>query len=111
MSRNIRPFLRLLSALVVLSTLILSTILLLPEMNTSRTYAEYVPGIPSAVDPGTPNFTGSSNPVPAEPVAYDPSTSMLQAIFDADVAAGGTSYWFDRVLERSYLSADYHNFC
>ena len=29
---------------------------------------------------------------------------MLGRIFDADVAGGGTSYWFDRVLERPFLS-------
>jgi len=73
------------------------------------TYAEYIPGIPLAVDPGTPRYSGSSAPVPAEPVAYDPTTSMLQAIFNADVTAGGNSYWFDRVLARPYLSADYQN--
>src|SRR5689334_9916009 len=57
--------------------------------------AQYTPGIPAAVDPGTPTFGGQANPVPAEPVAFNPATSMLQAIFNADVAAGGTSYWFD----------------
>src|SRR6185503_3762009 len=70
------------------------------------TYAQYVPGIPAAVDPGTPTFSGMANPVPAEPVAYNPGTSMLQAIFNADVAAGGTSYWFDRVLARPFVSGD-----
>ena len=28
---------------------------------------------------------------------------MLQAIYEADLAAGGTSFWFDRVLERPFL--------
>jgi hypothetical protein len=37
--------------------------------------------------------------------AFDPSKSRLQAIFDADVAAGGTSYWFDRILARPFLDA------
>ena len=60
----------------------------------------YIPGMPPAVDPGTPSFSGSADPVPAEPVAYDPTTNMLQAIYDADMAAGGTSFWFDRILER-----------
>jgi hypothetical protein len=69
-------------------------------------FAVYVPGIPSAVDPGTPTFSGQASPVPAEPVAYNPATSYLQAIFNADVAAGGSSYWFDRVLARPFLSAD-----
>src|SRR6185295_8394154 len=68
--------------------------------------AHYTPGIPAAVDPGTPNFTGSANPVPAEPASFDPTRNMLQAIFDADVAAGGTSYWFDRILARPFLSGD-----
>ena len=56
--------------------------------------------VPPAVDPGTPTYTGADDPVPDEPVAFDPSTSMLQAIFDADAAAGGESYWIDRILER-----------
>src|SRR4029453_16861653 len=74
---------------------------------TSRpAFAQYTPGIPAAVAPGTPSFSGQANPVPAEPVAYNPGTSMLQAIFNADVAAGGTSYWFDRVLARPFVSGD-----
>ena len=32
------------------------------------TYADYTPGIPEAVDPGTPPFSGSEEPVPPEPV-------------------------------------------
>ena len=66
--------------------------------------AHYQPGEPPAIDPGEPTFSGSANPIPAEPAAFDPSKSRLQAIFDADVAAGGTSYWFDRILERPFLS-------
>src|SRR5690606_22804395 len=58
------------------------------------------PDIPPAVDPGTPTYSGQEEPVPAEPVAFDPATSMLQAIFDADADAGGDSYWIDRILER-----------
>ncbi|HEY2574896.1 MAG TPA: LamG-like jellyroll fold domain-containing protein, partial [Streptosporangiaceae bacterium] len=61
------------------------------------------PGGSAGNNPGDPTFTGSANPVPAPPAAYDPSKSMLQSIYDADVAAGGTSYWFDRVLARPYL--------
>ena len=68
--------------------------------------AHYTPGIPAAVDPGTPTFAGSANPIPAEPASFDPTRNMLQAIFDADVAAGGTSYWFDRILARPFLSGD-----
>ena len=33
-----------------------------------------------------------------------PDHGTLERIFAADVAAGGTSYWFDRVLERPFLS-------
>ena len=38
--------------------------------------------------------------MPDGPVAFDPTRNMLQAFFDADQAAGGGSYWIDRVLER-----------
>lgn len=69
-------------------------------------FAQYTPGIPAAVDPGTPTFGGQANPVPAEPVAYNPGAGMLQAMFNADLAAGGTSYWFDRVLARPFVSGD-----
>src|SRR5688572_2752133 len=72
----------------------------------SSSLAQYTPGIPAAVDPGTPTFSGSGTPVPAEPVAYNPATSYLQAIYNSDVAAGGNSYWIDRVLARPFLSAD-----
>ena len=58
--------------------------------------------IPPAVDPGTPVFKGSANPVPDAPVAFDPTKNMLGSIYDADVAAGGDSFWLDRVLERPF---------
>jgi len=58
--------------------------------------ADYQPGLPPGIDPGTPTFSGPQDPVPPEPVPFDPSASMLSRTFDADVAAGGTSYWFDR---------------
>ena len=64
-------------------------------------YAEYVPGIPPAVDPGTPTFAGLANPVPPEPVAYDPAKSMMKAIFDAGPTTNG-QYWFDSILERPF---------
>jgi hypothetical protein len=67
--------------------------------------AAYQPGIPAAVDPGTPTFGGAADPVPAEPAALDPSRSVLQAIYDADLAAGGTSFWFDRILARPFSAA------
>lgn len=66
--------------------------------------ADYQPGLPPGIDPGIPTFSGPQEPVPPEPVPFDPSSSELRRIFDADVAAGGTSYWFDRVLERPFLS-------
>jgi hypothetical protein len=58
------------------------------------------PEVPPAVDPGTPVYTGQANPVPAEPAPFDPTSNVLQDIYDADVAAGGESFWFDRLLER-----------
>jgi len=67
-------------------------------------FARYEPGLPPEVDPGVPVFTGSDTPVPAEPVPFDPATSTLRGIYDADLAAGGTSFWFDRILERPFLS-------
>jgi hypothetical protein len=59
---------------------------------------------PVANDPGSPTFLGDANPVPAEPAAFNPSKSMLQEIYNADIAAGGTSYWFDRILARPFLN-------
>ena len=50
--------------------------------------ASCTPGIPPAVDPGTPMFTGPADPVPPEPAPLTPGKSRLQAIYDADVAAG-----------------------
>ena len=66
--------------------------------------AEYTPGLPPKVDPARPTFAGQANPVPAEPSSPLPNHSTLERIFQADVAAGGTSYWFDRALERPFLS-------
>jgi hypothetical protein len=66
--------------------------------------AVYHPGEPPNIDPGTPVYTGLDDPVPAEPVAFDPTRSMLRDIYDADLASGGTSFWFDRVLARPFLS-------
>jgi concanavalin A-like lectin/glucanase superfamily protein/F5/8 type C domain-containing protein len=60
---------------------------------------------PAGINPGAPPWAGSAHPVPAPPASYDPSRSMLQAIYNADVAAGGRSYWFDRLLARPYLPA------
>jgi hypothetical protein len=67
--------------------------------------AHYQPGEPPGVDPGTPPFVGLASPMPAEPAAFDPTRNQLQADFDADVAAGGTSYWFDRILARPFSNA------
>ena len=60
---------------------------------------------PAAQSLGSPPFTGSDTPIPAEPAPFDPAKSRLQAIYDADVAAGGTSYWFDRILARPFSDA------
>jgi len=91
---------RKLLALKVSLGLVMTTVTPAPAL------AAYTPGIPAAVDPGTPTFGGVANPIPAEPVSFDPTRNMLQAIFDADVAAGGTSYWMDRILARPFLSGD-----
>jgi PKD repeat protein len=56
--------------------------------------------IPPEVDPGTPTYVGLDDPVPDEPVEFDPATNMLEAIFEADLADGGESFWIDRILER-----------
>ena len=82
-------------ASVTALTLSLSLLLIFSPLVTALE-----PGIPPAVDPGTPTYTGLDDPVPAEPAGFDPTVSMLQQIYDADVAAGGESFWFDRVLER-----------
>src|SRR5215813_10561601 len=89
-----------------LLTLTLGLCLAVATLPTTPALAVYTPGIPAAVDPGTPTFAGSANPIPAEPASFDPTRSMLQAIFDADVAAGGTSYWFDRILSRPFSPQD-----
>jgi Concanavalin A-like lectin/glucanases superfamily/F5/8 type C domain len=67
-------------------------------------HAKYRPGMPPNIDPGTPTYAGSETPVPDEPVTADPRKSALKAIENADFAAGGTSFWIDRVLERPFLS-------
>ncbi len=70
----------------------------------SPALGDYRPGIPPEVDPGDAPFGGSPTPVPPEPGAPDPAESRLWAIYDADAAGGGTSFWFDRLLERPFLS-------
>lgn len=64
---------------------------------------------PPGIDPGVPPFTGAANPIPTPPASFDPSRSTMQAIFDKDVANGGTSYWFDRILARPFSSAANEN--
>ena len=64
---------------------------------------------PPGVDPGTPPFTGLANPIPDQPTAFNPSRSTLESIFNADVRAGGTSYWFDRILARPFSTAANEN--
>ncbi|WP_157437143.1 LamG-like jellyroll fold domain-containing protein [Actinoplanes subtropicus] len=79
--------------------------LVLPAMPAGAAPAGgYHPGEPPAVDPGEPTFTGSATPIPPEPAGYQPRGSMLRAIYNADIAAGGESYWFDRILARPFLS-------
>ena len=46
--------------------------------------ADYQPGMPPDIDPGTPTYAGSPSPVPPEPGAADPAGSRLQTIYDAD---------------------------
>jgi hypothetical protein len=69
----------------------------------------YKPGIPPAVDPGTPTFTGSPTPVPREPVPVEASQDVLRKIHNADLEAGGASFWIDRILERPFSSDDTPN--
>jgi hypothetical protein len=91
---------RLMASLVITSALI-------TVVGSAPALGAYTPGIPAAVDPGTPTFGGSSTPIPTEPGgAYDPTTNRLQAIYNADIATGGTSFWFDRILARPFLSGD-----
>jgi Concanavalin A-like lectin/glucanases superfamily len=69
-------------------------------LGASPALTAYQPGMPPAVDPGTPTYVGLNDPVPPPPVAFDPTVNMLEAIYEADVAAGGRSFWVDRILER-----------
>lgn len=84
-----------------ITCLVLVAGLLLPATPAT---ARYQPGEPPGINPGEPTFTGSATPIPPEPAEYQPGRNMLEAIYRADVAAGGTSYWFDRILARPYLS-------
>lgn len=66
----------------------------------------------AVADDGTPNsslgyptFQGEENPIPDRGVAYDPSNSYLQKVFEKDVAQGAGSdtehdFWVDRLLVR-----------
>ena len=63
------------------------------------------PAVAANSDIGYPAFSGSPTPVPATGVDYTPA-GQLQAIFDADVAAGAGSspendFWFDEMLART----------
>jgi hypothetical protein len=98
--RSVRPSTRMRARARVVAALALAASLAY-GLGPARAAA---PGDPPGIDPGDPPFTGPANPVPAEPAAFDPTKSMLKAIYDADVAAGGTSYWFDRVLARPFLN-------
>jgi Concanavalin A-like lectin/glucanases superfamily/NedA-like, galactose-binding domain len=67
-------------------------------------HARELATLPPDIDPGSPVFAGDANPIPPEPAPFDPASSRMRAIYDADVAAGGTSYWFDRILARPFLN-------
>ena len=63
------------------------------------------PAVADNSDIGYPSFAGSPTPVPDTGVEYTPA-GQLQAIFDADVAAGagtGTDndFWIDEMLART----------
>ena len=66
--------------------------------------AEYTPGLPPKVDPGRRRSPARRTRCRRSRRAPMPDQEHDERIFDADVAAGGTSYWFDRVLERPFLS-------
>ncbi|NUS15084.1 MAG: Ig-like domain-containing protein [Streptomyces sp.] len=59
---------------------------------------------------GYPTFRGDPNPVPDVPAGYT-SGNQMQAIFDADVAAGAGSdtnhdFWIDKMLARKGTAGD-----
>lgn len=63
------------------------------------------PAFAANSDIGYPTFTGSEQPIPDTGVEYTPA-GQLQAIFDADLAAGAgmsteTDFWFDEMLART----------
>ena len=47
----------------------------------SRSRRTKAPAVPPAVDPGTPTYAGPEQPVPPEPVAFDPTENVLQEIY------------------------------
>lgn len=71
-----------------------------PDLESGGPAPAFEAGIPPEVDPGTPTYAGTSAPIAAEPVGFDADRSMLERIYRADLAAGGESFWFDRMLER-----------
>ena len=86
------------SAILVALALLAS---LAPATTTGALAAD--PQIPPAVDPGTPTFGGVPDPIPAPPAEFDPTRNMMAAIYAADTANGGDSFWLDRILERPFL--------
>ena len=63
------------------------------------------PAVAANSDIGYPTFAGSPTPVPATGVEYQPG-GQLQAIFDADAAAGAgasteNDFWIDEMLART----------
>ncbi|HEX3475505.1 MAG TPA: hypothetical protein VHT91_10815, partial [Kofleriaceae bacterium] len=70
------------------------------SQSADRHHQGFPSGIPPAVDPGTPTYSASSTPIAPEPVGFDPTRSMYERMYRADLQAGGESFWFDRMLER-----------
>jgi len=81
--------------------LFVAAFLLLLNFNAS-VFADTAAQVVNNNDPGMPVFVnpGGEPVVPAEPAGYDASKSMMQSMYDADLAAGGTSFWMDRLLAR-----------
>jgi hypothetical protein len=99
-----RRALRRLPGRILITTLAAASLLI--PVGAAPASAAYQPGEPPGVNPGTPPWTGQANPIPDPPASFDPTQSTLASIFNADVAAGGTSYWFDRILARPFSAGD-----
>lgn len=60
------------------------------------------PGFVHNNDQGMPKFVNPQGyeVMPAEPAPFNATGSTMMDIYEADLAAGGTSFWMDRVLAR-----------